>query len=219
MYAPPHPVSYTHLDVYKRQEQEQALKNCGESQQIFVAAGDRRGEAEVLRVLGDAVSASDTGAAIDYYQQALHLEQEIGHLSGQAAVMTQLATAHSSQGDHVAAKRSYEQAQAILQQLGDKEDATGVMIDIGAELAALGQVEQAAKIYRDALELASAQGNKYLEAMAESNTGLLEQLEGDLQGAQESYTQSLECLRQVGSKEDVYKRQALGRIYSGGPRA
>jgi len=196
-----------------REEQEQALKNCGESQQIFVAAGDRRGEAEVLRVLGDAVSASDTGAAIDYYQQALHLEQEIGHLSGQAAVMTQLATAHSSQGDHVAAKRSYEQAQAILQQLGDKEDATGVMIDIGAELAALGQVEQAAKIYRDALELASAQGNKYLEAMAESNTGLLEQLEGDLQGAQESYTQSLECLRQVGSKEfDIVLTKDLGEL-------
>jgi DNA-binding winged helix-turn-helix (wHTH) protein/tetratricopeptide (TPR) repeat protein len=151
-----------------RGEQEQALKNCRESQQILAAAGDRRGEAEVLRVLGDIMSESDTGAAVGYYERALHLEQEIGHLAGQAAVMTQLATARSSQGDHLAAKRSYEKAQAILQQLGEKEDATGLMIDVGAELAALGQVEQAAKIYRDVLELASAQGNKYTEAMAES---------------------------------------------------
>ncbi|MFZ0687453.1 MAG: tetratricopeptide repeat protein [Terriglobales bacterium] len=194
-------------------EQEQALKNCREAQQIFVAAGDRRGEAEVLRVFGDAAAVSNTAEAIDYYQKALSLEQEIGHLSGQAAVMTQLATEHSSQGDHLAAKRSYEKALAILQQLGDKEDATGLMIDIGGELVALGQVEQAAKMYRDARELASAEGNKYLQALAESNAGLLQQLEGDLQGAQESYTRSLEWLRQLGSKEyDIALTKDLGEV-------
>ena len=182
-------------------EQEQALKSCREAQKVFVATGDRRGEAEALRVLGDAVSGADTGAAIEYHQRALRLDQEIGDLADQAAVVTQLATEYSRQGDHFAAKHSYEQAEVMLQQLGEKEDANGVMINIALELMYLGQVGQAEKMYRDAQESASATGNKYIEAMAKSNLGALQQQEGDLQGAQESYTQALEWLHQVGSSE------------------
>jgi tetratricopeptide (TPR) repeat protein len=93
-----------------RAEQERALANCREAQQIYAASTDRRGETEVLRFLGDLASSSNTQTAIDYYERSLRIEQEIGHLGGEAAMKTVLAIEHSSQGEHALAKRSYEEA-------------------------------------------------------------------------------------------------------------
>jgi DNA-binding winged helix-turn-helix (wHTH) protein/tetratricopeptide (TPR) repeat protein/TolB-like protein len=182
-------------------EPQLAIEDCRKAQQIYAAAGDRRGEAEVFRFLGDVASGSDAPSAMRYYKQSLAIEQEIGHLGGQASVMTQLATQYSHQGDHVTAKNSYEQAEAVFKQLDDKLNATGLMIDVGAELAAQGQIEEATKTYQDAQESASVIGNKYIEALAAYNTGLLRQMVGDLHGAQKSYQQALTWFREVGNKE------------------
>jgi len=182
-------------------EPQQAIEDCRKAQEIYVAAGDRRGEAEVLRFLGDVATDSDALSGMGYYKQSLAIEQEIGHLGGQASVMTQIATQYSHQGDHVTARKSYEQAEAVFQQLDDKLNATGLMIDVGAELAAQGQIAEATKVYQDAQESASTIGNKYIEALAVYNTGLLQQLKGDLQGAQKSYRQALTWFQEVGNKE------------------
>src|ERR1051326_1500995 len=80
-----------------RVEQDGAMKNCEEAQQIYRIAGDRRGQAEALRFMADIVSTNDLKAAIDDYKQALKLSHEIGHLGGEATVMSQMATLYSSQ--------------------------------------------------------------------------------------------------------------------------
>ena len=196
-----------------RAEQEQALAECREAQQIYTAAGDRRGQAEVLRFLGDLASSSDVDKAIGYYRQALGIEREIGHIGGQATVATMLATEYSSQGEHAKAKRSYEDALAIFQQLDEKTSVAGLTINVGGEYAALGQTAAAEKMYRQALESASAMDNKYLKAMAEYNSGLLQQVEGDLQGARHSYTEALTWFGQAGSHEyDIGLTKSLGEL-------
>jgi DNA-binding winged helix-turn-helix (wHTH) protein/tetratricopeptide (TPR) repeat protein len=196
-----------------RAEQNQALANCREAQQIYAASGDRRGEAEALRFLGDLASSSDTQTAIGYYEQALRLEREIGHRGGEATIITMLATEHSSQGEHAEAKRSYEEALAIFQQLDDRTGSAGLMNDLGGEYLALGQPDRAEKIYRQALEAASAIGNKYIEGMTEYNLGEVRQEEGDLDGAKKFYTEALSLLQQAGSAEyDIGLTRSLGEL-------
>ena len=196
-----------------RAEQDQAWANCREAQRIYAVSGDRRGEAEALRFLGDLASSSDTQTAIGYYEQALRLEQEIGHRGGEATMKTLLATEHSSQGDHAEAERSYEEALAIFEQLDDKTSAAGLMNNVGGEWAALGQPERAEKVYREALESASAIGNKYIEGMAEYNIGEVRQEEGDLEGARKFYTEALASFQQAGSEEyDIGLTKSLGEL-------
>lgn len=180
-------------------EPQRALDDCRAAQKIYVAAGDRRGQAEVLRLLGDVVAASDIQSAMRNYEQALVIERDIGHLSGEASAISRLATQYANRGDHTAAKNSYERALAIFRQLDDRGNASGGMVNLGLELAALGKTAQALQMYQDAL--AAAAGNKYIEALAEYNIGSLLQLQGDLQGAQKSYQQALEWFVEMGNKE------------------
>ena len=196
-----------------RAEQDEAMKNCEEAQQIYRIAGDRRGQAEALRFMADIVSTNDVKAAIDDYKQALKLNEEIGHLGGQATVMSQMATLYSSQGDHATAEKLYEQAFDIFQRTDDRLNATGLMVDIGGEFAALGETQQAEKMYSDANEAAMAIGNRYIQSMAQFNLGLLEQVEGDLDAAQRSYNQALAGFKDTGSKEyDMAITRSMGEV-------
>src|SRR5262249_54896475 len=94
-----------------------AAARCRETGNIFQAAGDRRGQAETLLSLAPLVSESDLHAAIEYFQQALILEKQVGSLAGQGRALLGLGMEYSSQGDHATATNMYEQARAIFQKI------------------------------------------------------------------------------------------------------
>lgn len=177
---------------------EQAMRDCQEARQIYASVGDRSGEANVLRLLGDLAAGSDFQAAVNYYQRALAIEQEIGHLTGQAAVINQLAILYSRQGDHVAAKNSYEQALAIFRQLDAKPDSIGVLLNVGLESVALGEFEQAMKVYHEAFAQGAEVGNQDIAALAEQNIGLLQQSQGDVRAAKQSFELALTGFQGAG---------------------
>jgi hypothetical protein len=83
-------------------EQQKAINACREAQRIYSAAGDRGGEADTLRLLADAISDSDVPRAMLFYLQSLAVQREIGHLSGQAIVLNELAIQYSTGGNHAA---------------------------------------------------------------------------------------------------------------------
>jgi DNA-binding winged helix-turn-helix (wHTH) protein/tetratricopeptide (TPR) repeat protein len=199
--------------VQRVRAQAAGRKNCEEAQQIYSAAGDRRGQAESLRFLGDIVSSTDVDGAIRYYKQALTKEREIGSPSGQSMMMTLLATEYSSQGDHITAKSMYEKALAIELDLDNRLDAAGQMINIGAELYALGQLDEANRIYHDSLKEATAIGNGYIQSLARYNIGQLQQARGELGEAQSSYQSALVGFQKAGNKEyDIGLMKSLGEV-------
>jgi DNA-binding winged helix-turn-helix (wHTH) protein/tetratricopeptide (TPR) repeat protein len=192
---------------------EMATSHCQEARQIYVIAGDRSGEADAIRRLGDIVSSMNVQTAIGYYRQALAIEKDIGDIGGQAVMITMLGTEYSSQGDHTTAADLYKQAITIFQQLDDTLNVTGLMIDVGSELSAQGKLDSAREMYQSAFDSAARIGNKYIEALAKYNLGALQQLEGDLDGAQDSYQQAQSRLQEVGNKEyDIGLNKSLGEI-------
>lgn len=190
-----------------------ALDHCREAKEIYTAAGDHRGEAESLRFLADILSASDIDAAISEYRQALALEHEIGHLGGEATVITQLGTLYSNQGEHEIAKKSFEQAMKIFEEQGDIAAATGLSVDLAGELTAQGQLADGDEIYRKALDSAVRIHDKYIQAVVQYDLGFDQAVEGDLESAAASYRQALTLFQEAGDKEhDISLVKSLGEV-------
>ena len=161
-------------------DQKKAIEACREAQQIYTAAGDRGGQANALRLLGDAFSESDVGSAITFYEKALAMEKETGNIWGQATVLNQLAILYSNRADHTAAKTSFEQVLKICRLLGKKVSATGMMINISSELAAQGKLGQARAMDEETFHAAEELGNKQIEGLVSDNIALIDQLRGEL---------------------------------------
>jgi tetratricopeptide (TPR) repeat protein len=166
-----------------RAELKQALEDCHEAEHIYSVVGDRRGEAEIMRFLADIVSTSDAKSAISLYRQSLALEEEIGHLGGQATVINQLATLYASRGEHELAQQMYEKAIRIFEAQDDKANVAGLRLNVANQLTAQGRLEEADNMYREALDEAAKIGNEYIQALAQDNIGINQAREGNLDAA------------------------------------
>ena len=196
-----------------RAQPKQALDDCHAAERIYSIVGDRRGEAETMRFLADLVSTTDVKSAISLYQQSLALEEEIGHLGGQANVMTQLGTLYASQGDHVLSQQTYEKAIRIFQQKDDKSNIAGLTLDVANQLTAQGRLEEADRMYREVLDSASKIGNKYIAALAQDNIGINQAREGNLDLALSSLRQGRSRFNELGNNEfDVQLTRTLGEL-------
>jgi DNA-binding winged helix-turn-helix (wHTH) protein/tetratricopeptide (TPR) repeat protein len=190
-------------------QQQEAMEDCREAQRIYAAAGDRGGEADTLRVLGDVVSDSDVRAAMPYYERSLAIQREIEHPAGQAIVLNELAIQYAIRGEHATARRLFEQALTIFRQLDNRVSATGMMINVAYEFGAEGEPEKAIKLYQETFDSAEKLGNRDIQGLASYDLGLMQQLEGNLQAAKLLFRQSLAMFQEV---ED--RTQAANATYS-----
>jgi eukaryotic-like serine/threonine-protein kinase len=194
-------------------EQQQDFEACREARRIYAAAGDHGGEADTLRVFGDALSGSDSASAIKLYRRSLAIHRSIGHLSGEAIALNDLAVLFSHQGEHGAASELFQRSRKIFLQIDNKVNATGLLINIGYELACQAQLERSLKMYEEASRSAQALGNKDIEAGATYNTGLVRQAQGNLESAKKLFERSLDLFQQVNDRSRVAAAMySLGEI-------
>jgi DNA-binding winged helix-turn-helix (wHTH) protein/tetratricopeptide (TPR) repeat protein len=199
--------------VERSRAQSKALDDCHEAERIYSVVGDRRGEAETTRCLADIVSTTDVKSAISLYQHSLALEEEIGHLSGQASVWTQLGTLYGSQGDHVLSQQMYEKAIRIFQQQDNKTELAGVTLNVANQLTAQGRLEEADRMYREVLDSAGKIGNKYIAALAQDNIGINQAREGNLDAALSFLREGRNRFNELGNKDfDVALTRTLGEL-------
>lgn len=194
-------------------DQSRAEDMGREAGQIYAAVGDRQGEANALRALGDAVAGSDPPGAILFYRQALAIERNIGQITGQAAALNEMAIQYSIQGDHATAMRLYLDAYGIYRQVDDKARATALMGNVASELMLQGQLAESAQMYERTLKSAQDLENKGAQANALYNSGAIQALRGDLLGARGRLQQALSIWRETDDKFDsTYALSSLGEI-------
>ena len=184
-------------------QRQKALDACREAQRIYEAAGDRAGEAESLRLQGDALSESDVSAAMTFYRQALAIQKDIGHLWGEATVLNQIAILNSNRGDHKAARESFEKVLKISRRLDNKVAATGMMLNIASELGAQGDLPKARSMFEATFRTAGELGNKEIQGIVANNIALIDQLRGDLEPAQSGFQQAHSLLESVQDKDQL----------------
>jgi tetratricopeptide (TPR) repeat protein len=101
--------------------QSQAAESLEEALCLYRELGDRLGEANILRSLGDVERMrSDYGAAEQLYQQALPLYRELRDRLGEAGTLKSLGDVEYGRSDYGAAEQLYRNALDIFSTIGDK---------------------------------------------------------------------------------------------------
>ncbi len=133
---------------------------------------DKQAHSSVIGNLG--LAYSDLGQvekAIQYYEKALAIAQEIGDRRGEGNALGNLGNAYSALGQVEKAIQYHEKALAIDKEIGDRRGEGADLGNLGNAYSALGQVEKAIEYYEKALAIAQEIGDRRGEGNALGNLG------------------------------------------------
>ena len=130
----PGTVSYTHLDVYKRQ--------------------DQRAVARALSNLANVVKLQDDYArAGSLHAECLSIFQGLGDRTGVAWSLNSQGDVARDQGDLDSAQTLYEQGLAIFRELGDPWGIAGTLADLGNLARERRNFPAAGELYRESVKI------------------------------------------------------------------
>jgi DNA-binding winged helix-turn-helix (wHTH) protein/tetratricopeptide (TPR) repeat protein/TolB-like protein len=127
---------------------------CEEAEQIYLAAGNRVGAADALRLIADRQgSAGHYEQAIATYQHALDVLQGLGEHLKTGAVLNNMAGVFLNQGKVDHAGELYKQALSHFEEGGEKYDAAITVSNVADTFYLRGNLKDAEKEYQKAIAL------------------------------------------------------------------
>ncbi len=136
--------------------------------------------------------------AQEYYEQALHLCQEIGDTAGEASNINNLAVIAEIKGDAERALTLYQQAQALFHKVGDRDGEGIALGNLGETSASMGNYEAALAYYRQAIQVFTEISHYPDQAWIKNCMGGLLCQMGDLEGARRVLLEAAAVLREFG---------------------
>lgn len=131
---------------------DQAFASCDEAYNIFMAAGNRLGAADTVRLMADLQGAKGhTQQAIATYQRALKILQELGEHEKTGAVLNNMAINFGNEGELDRAEQLYRQAKFHFEQAGDKPKTAIALVNMADVLYLRGDLAGAGKLYEQTL--------------------------------------------------------------------
>ena len=128
---------------------------------------DRSRIARSLRNLGNAYNyLGDYRQAIDYYQQSLQIQQEIGNRSGIADSFNNLGLAYRSLGEYQRAIEYHQQSLQIQQEIVNRFGMANSFNNLGLAYHYLGEYQRAIEYHQQSLQIQQEIG--YRSGMANS---------------------------------------------------
>ena len=138
---------------------DQALEHSLAGLEKFRAAGSEIREAESLNEVGWRYACLGRYAeARAYCEEAMLLNNKLGHIEGAAATLDSLAHIAHHDGRHADAVAHYREAVALYRELDNSAEEATVRQHLGDVLAATGETAQAREQWQRALELYEDQG-------------------------------------------------------------
>lgn len=156
----------------------------------------------------------DIPLAIEYYNKALTVLENIGSQEGVAAAMNSIAYLYVNQGDSTRALEYYHKSLKIEEEIGSKEKMASSLKNIGAIYGNQNDITLALEYYLRALEM--YEEINYQEGMASSlnNIGVIYSGEGDSAQALLYFRKSLAIKEELGDQEGVaYSLSSIGNLY------
>jgi DNA-binding winged helix-turn-helix (wHTH) protein/tetratricopeptide (TPR) repeat protein len=142
------------IDLIYGDQSEQGKVSCEDASRIFLAAGNRLGVADVMRLIGD-----DQGfqghyeEAIATYQRALAVLNTLGEEHEKTgAILNNMAGACINIGQLDRAEQLYRKAKYHFDQAGNKANATTVLGNVADVLYLRGKLPDAAKLYQQVID-------------------------------------------------------------------
>ncbi len=156
--------------------------------------------------------ASQFEAALQSWQRALKIYQDIGDRQGEANSLLNLGNAYAQLGQYERAIEEYYQPSlTIARDIGYRIGEVYSLSGLGIACTHLGQHDEAIKHHQESLEIAKAIGNHQGESNALGNLGNIYQSLGQYYMAIEQHQQSLVMARRIGDlRGEAYSLSSLG---------
>ncbi|MEO0406521.1 MAG: tetratricopeptide repeat protein [Cyanobacteria bacterium P01_A01_bin.135] len=164
--------------------------------------GDRKVEADWLLQKGiEQFNVSRFREALQSWEQALEIYQEIGDRQGEGDALGNLGLAYDSLGQYQQAITCYQQVLEIFREIGDRQGEGIVVGNLGITYNILGQYQQAIAFYEQHLEIAREVGDRQGEGNALGNLGIAHNNLGQYQQAIAFSEQHLEIAREISDRQ------------------
>ncbi len=135
---------------------EQAVPVCEDAYNVFLAAGNRAGAADSVRLIADSQGAQGHyELAITTYERALGLLNGLGEHAKTGAVLNNMAIDYANEGKLDPALQLYQQAKTHFDLCGDRNNAATAVSNIADILYLQGNLPGAEKMYHQAIEIIS----------------------------------------------------------------
>jgi tetratricopeptide (TPR) repeat protein len=175
-----------------------AVRDLGEALGIYRDLGDRLGQANVLRILGDVRQLTgDYPGAVRDLEEALGISGDIGHRLGQAIALKNLGRVRRLTGDYPGAARDLDEAMGIYRDFGDRGGEAEALNDAGTLHRARGDLREAGSCHQQALDLARQIGSSLDEAHALAGLGRCALAVGRTAEAADGLHQALEIFQRI----------------------
>jgi tetratricopeptide (TPR) repeat protein/tRNA A-37 threonylcarbamoyl transferase component Bud32/TolB-like protein len=180
-------------------------KNCRsaseQAQRIFVAAGDRNGEAIALHNIAAAMSEQgDNAGAQKIDQGALETCRIIGNKRCMADTLNSIGIRYKDQADFASARHAYEQSLALRRETGDRNGESVALSNLGVLLYQQGRLAEAGKMFEQSLAISRQTSEKRGTVRALTNLGIILRDQGRLAEARKMSEESPAIRREIGDK-------------------
>ncbi len=167
-------------------------------------------EAACLRILGSAYAdLGETRRAIEYHEQELIVDREIGDQSAAASALGNLGLAYAALGETRRAIELFEQHLAIAREMGDRRGEGVDLGNLGLAYAALGETRRAIEFHEQALIIDREIGDRPGEGATLFNMSLALDRLGQRSDAIASAEAALRIYEQIEDPNAEQVRQAL----------
>ncbi len=190
---------YLELVTVYQQQQEQTNRNYAAS----------------LSSLGNAYCfLGEYQKAIEFHQQCLAIDREIGDRGGEAASYNNLGSVYNSLGEYQKAIEFHQQSLAIKREIGDRGGEATSYNNLGNVYYFLAEYEKAIEFYQQSLAIDREIGDRRGEASSYMGLGNVYDSLGEYQKAIEFHQQSLAITREIGDRGGEAKSyNNLGNVY------
>ena len=173
----------------------QAIPSCEEAYNTFLAAGNRLGAADSIRLMGDEIGSEGRYQdAIATYQRALNLISGTGEHEKTGAILNNMAINFANEGQLDEAEKLYREAKAHFEAAGDKANTSTAMVNIADIAYSRGNLAAAARLYQDTLD--------FVATLDQSDPGYvlyrladLRLTQGDIRDAHRLAQQAIDSIR------------------------
>ncbi|ODV36460.1 tetratricopeptide repeat protein [Microcystis aeruginosa] len=152
--------------------------------------------------------------AIEFHQQSLAIDREIGDRGGEASSYNNLGNVYNSLGEYQKAIEFCQQSLAIKREIGDRGGEAKSYNNLGNVYGSLGEYEKAIEFHQQSLAIDREIGDRGGEANSYNNLGNVYDSLGEYQKAIEFHQQSLAIFREIGDRGgEANSYGNLGLVY------
>ena len=152
-------------ELFMQSHYDEALSSYENALKLYRSIGEKRGEANTLKAIGDVLQFFKRSTeALDHYQQAIEIYRQVSDRLGEANTLQAIGDVLQFLRRSTEALDHYQQAIEIYRQVGARLGEANTLKAIGDVLQFLDRLDEALQSYSEATEIYRQVGDRLGEA-------------------------------------------------------